>query len=121
MDNKSLQQIIERIPELNSNTLDRFRQISLQIYPNSALQSLTLLRVKKSVNIGYDYADSLARSVTHYKFLVKKYQKTIHRPLHKMQNFCRFYANFAAFQLFFQTNLNNIHDVHVLNFMSNYM
>ena len=27
----------------NSNTLDRFRQISFQIYPISALQSLTLL------------------------------------------------------------------------------
>ena len=47
----------------------------------------------------------------------------IHRPLQKMQNLCGFYTIYAAFHLFkfLQTNLNNVHDKHVLNFISNYM
>ena len=47
----------------------------------------------------------------------------IQQPVQKTDILCGFYTIFAAFQLFkfFQTKLNNIHDVHVLNFISNYM
>ena len=75
------------------------------------------------LNRNYYYADSLARSVKHYKLLDKKYQNMIHRPIQKMQNVCGLYTIYAAFRLFkcLQTNLNNVHDVHVLNFISDYM
>ena len=132
MDNQSLQQIIERIPELKFKHIGSF---PADFIPNLPKFSFAIINTASSKEVGehwiliarlnrsYYYADSLARSVTHYKFLGKKYQKIIHRPLQKMQNLCGFYAIFAAFQLFkfFQTNLNNIHDVHVLNFISNYM
>ena len=47
----------------------------------------------------------------------------IQQPVQKTDNLCGFYTRFAAIQLFkfFQTKLNNVHDVHVLNFISNYM
>ena len=47
----------------------------------------------------------------------------IPRPLKKMQYLCGFYTIFAAFELFrfLQTNLNMVHDVHVLNFICNEM
>ena len=71
------------------------------------------------LNKKYSYGDSLGRSVTHYKYLKKKL-KTIQRPIQKMQNFCGFYTFCAAFQIF-KTNLNSVYDVHVLNFLSNYI
>ena len=67
------------------------------------------------------YADSLARPITKYKFLNRKYQKMIQQPVQKTDNLCGFYTIFASIQLFklFQTKLNNAHDVHFLKFISN--
>ena len=47
----------------------------------------------------------------------------IQLPVQKTDNSCGLYTTFAAYKLFknFQTKLNNVHDVHVLNFISNYM
>ena len=132
MDNTSLRDIIERIPE------HKFRYIGsfpADFFPIFSKFTFAIINTSPSSEVGehwimigrlnrnYYYADSLARSVIHYKFLNKKYQKMIHRPLKKMENLCGFYTIFAAFQLFkfLQTNLNNVHDVHVLNIFSNYM
>ena len=130
MDNKSLQQINERIPELKFKYIGSF---PADFIPNLPKLSFAINNTASSKEVGehriliarltrnYYYADSLARSVTHYKFFCKNNQKLIPRPLQKMQSLCGFYTIFAAFQLFkfFQTNLNNIHDVHMLNFISN--
>ena len=45
------------------------------------------------------------------------------RKLQKTDNLCGFYAIYSAFLLFkfFQKNLNNVHDVYVLNFFSNFI
>ena len=132
MDNISLRDIIERIPELKFRYIGSFPE---DFVPNLTKFSFAIINTSPStevdehcimigcLNRNYYYADSLARSVTHYKFLNKKYQKMKHRPLQKMQNFCGFYTIYAAFHLFkfLQTNLNNVHDMHVLNFISNYM
>ena len=132
MDNTSLRDIIERIPELKLRYIGSFLA---DFVPNLPKFTFAIINTSPSSEVGehwtmigrlkrnYYYADSLARSITHYKFLNKKYQKMIHRPLQKMENLCGFYTIYAAFHLFkfLQTNLNNVHDVHVLNFISNYM
>ena len=132
MDNTSLRDIIERIPELKFRYIGSF---PADFVPNLPKFTFAIINTSPSseagehwimigrLNRNYYYADSLARSITHYKILNKKYQKMIQRPLQKMENLCGFYTNYAAFHLykFLQTNLNNVHDVHVLNFISNYM
>ena len=132
MDNTSLRDIIERIPELKFRYIGSF---PADFVPNLPKFTFAIINTSPSseagehwimigrLNRNYYYADSLAQSITHYKFLNKKYQKMIHRPLQKMENLCGFYTIYAAFHLFkfLQTNLNNVHDVHVLNFISNYM
>ena len=72
MDNKSLQRIIERIPELKFKYIGSF-PADFHIYPNSALQSLTLLRVKKSVNIGYRLLDSTKITIMRILWLDQKH------------------------------------------------
>ena len=132
MDNHSLQQIIERIPELKFKYIGSFPADFIPILTKFSLAIINTALKKEvgehwiliaRINRNYYFADSLAQSIAHYKFLGKKYQKIIHWPLQKMQNLCGFYAIVAAFQLFkiFQTNLNNNHDVHDLNFIINYM
>ena len=132
MDNTSLRDIIERIPELKFRYIGSF---PADFVPNLPKFTFAIINTSPSseadehwimigrLNRNYYYADSLARSITHYKFLNKKYQKMIQRPLQKMEHLCGFYTIYAAFHLFkfLQTNLNNVHDVHVLNFISNYM
>ena len=127
MNNISLRDIVERTPEL------KFRYISscpANFLPNLPKFSFAIINTSPSSEVGehwiligrfirsYYYAESLAQSVTHYKFLNKKYQKMIHKPLQKMQNLCGFYTIYAAFHLFkfLQTNLNNVLDVHVFEF-----
>ena len=92
MENTSLRDIFERIPELE------FRYISSFVayfVPNLHKFGFAIINSSPSpssevgqhwimigrLNRNYYYAESLARSVTHYKFLKKKYQKMIHRPL----------------------------------------
>ena len=132
MDNNSIRNIIERIPELKFRYIGSF---PADFVPNLPKFSFAIINTSPSsevvehwimigrLNRNYYYADYSTRSVTHYKFLNKKYQKMIHRPHQKMQNFCGFYTIYAAFHLFkfLRTNLNNVNDAHVLNFISNYL
>ena len=79
-----------------------------------------IARVDKS----YYFADSLGRKRSAYSFfLTKKYRRMVPKKLQKTDNLGRFYAIYSAFLLFkfFQRKLNKIHDVHVLNFISNFM
>ena len=132
MDNISLLQIFERIPEL------RFKYLGS--YPSDAVPQLTkyafaiinsapsnyrgehwimIARMNKS----YYFADSLGRKRSTYPFLTKKFRRMVPRKLQKTDNLCGFYAIYSAFLLFkfFRKNLNNVHDVYVLNFISNFM
>ena len=71
----------------------------------------------------YYFADSLGRKRSAYPFLTNDFRRMVPRKLQKTDNLCGFYAIYSAFLLFkfFQKNLNNIHDVHVLIFISNFM
>ena len=103
MYNHSLQQIIERISELK---LKYIGLLPVDFTPNLPKFSFAIINTSKKVgehwiliarlNRNYYYVNSLARSITHYKFLGKKYQKIKHRPLQKMQNLCGFYENFCG-------------------------
>ena len=128
MDNTSLKQIIERISELKyrfigsfpADCVPRLPTFSFAIIntsPSSEAKEHWIMIAR--LNRTYYYADSLARPIRK-KFVNKKYQKMIQQPVQKTDNLCGFYTIFAAFQLFkfFQTKLNNVHDVHLLNFMS---
>ena len=70
----------------------------------------------------YYFADSLGKKRSTYPFLTKKFRRMVPRKLQKT-DLCGFYAIYSAFLLFkfFQKNLNNVHDVYVLNFISNFM
>ena len=132
MDNFSLLQIIERIPELRfkymgsypSDTVPQLTKYSFAII-NSAPSNdrgehwIMIARMDKS----YYFADSLGRKRSTYPFLTKKFRQMVPRKLQKTDNLCGFYAIYSAFLLFkfFQKNLNNVHDVYVLNFISNFM
>ena len=106
MDNTSLRDIIERIPELKFRyigsfpadfvpNLPKFTFAIINTFPSSEAGEHWIMIGR--LNRNYYYADSLARSITHYKFLNKKYQKMIQRPLQKMKNLCGFYTIYAAF------------------------
>ena len=114
MDNTSLRQIIERIPELKYRYIGSF---PADCVPRLPTFSFAIINTSPSSEAGehwimiarlnrtYYYADSLARPITKYKFLNKNYQKMIQKPVQKTDNLCGFYTIFAAFQLFkfFQT------------------
>ena len=130
MDNFSLLKTIERISELKfkymgsypSDTVPQLTKYSSAIF-NSAPRNdrrehwIMIARLDKS----YYIADSLGKKRSTYPFLTKNYQQMVPRKLQKTDNLCRFYAIFSAFFIFklFQKNLNIVHDVHILNFMSN--
>ena len=71
----------------------------------------------------YYFADFLGRKRSTYPFLTKKFRRMVPRKLQKVDNLYGFYAIYSTFLLFkfFQKNLNNVHDVYVLNFISNFM
>ena len=71
----------------------------------------------------YYFADSLGRKRSTQLFLTKKCRRMVPRKLQKTDDLCGFYAIYSAFLLFefFQKNLNEIHDVNVLNFVSNFI
>ena len=132
MNKFSLLQIIKRIPELRfkymgsytSDTVPQLTKYSFAII-NSAPSNdrgehwIMIARMDKS----YYFADSLGRKRPTYPFLAKKYRRMVPRKLQKTDNLCGFYAIYSAILLFkfFQKNLNNVHDVHVLNFISNFV
>ena len=122
MDNFSLLQIIERIPELGfkymgsypSDKVPQLTKYSFAIVNSAPSNDRGIARLDKT----YYFADSLGRKRTAYSFLTKKYRRIVPRKLQKTDNLCGFSPIYSAFFLskFYQTNLNNIHDVHVLNF-----
>ena len=71
----------------------------------------------------YYFADSLGRKRSTWPFLTKNYRQMVPRKLQKTDNLCGLYAICSAFLLFkfFQKNLNNVHDVHVLSFIRKFM
>ena len=109
MDNISLLQIIERIPELRfkymgsypSDTVPQLTKYSFAII-NSAPSNdrgehwIMIARMNKS----YYFADSLGRKRSTYPFLTKKFRRMVPRKLQKTDNLCGFYAIFSAFLLF---------------------
>ena len=107
-----------------SDTVPQLTKYSLAII-NSAPSNdrgehwITIARLDKS----YYFADSLGRKRSNYHFLTKKFRRMVPRKLQKTDNLCGFYAIYSAFLLFkfFQKNLNNVHDVYVLNFISIFM
>ena len=132
MDTSSLLQNTERIPELRfkykgSYPSDTVPQLTKHFFAiiNSAPSNgrgehrIMIARLDKR----YYFADSLGRKRSTYPFLTKKFRRMVPRKLQKTDNLCGFYAIYSAFLLFkfFQKNLNNVHDVHVLNFISNFM
>ena len=80
------------------------------------------------LNKTYYLADSLDKK-TFYSFVTKTYWRMVPRKLQKTENLCGFYVIDSAFLLFkfHQRHLknihdvNNIHDVPILNFISNFM
>ena len=132
MDNFSFSQIIEIIPELRfkymgsypSDTVPQLTKYSFAIITSAPSNDrgehwIMIARLDKS----YYFADSLRRKRSTYPFLTKKFRRMVPRKLQKTDNLCGFYAIYSAFLLFkfFQKNLNNVHDVYVLNFISNFM
>ena len=126
MDNFLLLQIIEKIPELRfkymgsypSDKVAQLTKYSFAIVNSAPIKDrgehwIMIARLEKT----YYFADSLSRKRTAYSSLTKIYRRMVPRKLQKTDNLCGFYAIYSAFLLFkfYQRNLNNIHDVHVLN------
>ena len=92
MDNTSLRQIIERIPELKYRYIGSFPADCVARLPTF---SFAIINTSPSSEAGehwtmiarlnrtYYYADSLARPITNYKFLNKKYQKLMQQPIQR--------------------------------------
>lgn len=130
MDNISLSQIIERIPILKYRYIGNYPADNV---PNLPKYTFAIINTAPSSSSGehwimiarlnktYYFADSLGRR--RYKFLNKKYQRMVPRKLQNIENLCGFYTIYAAFHLFtfFESKINNVHDCHVLNFISNFM
>ena len=132
MDNTSLCDIIERIPELKFRYIGSFPtdfvlnlpKFSFAIFNNSPSSEVCEHWIMIGrLNRKYFYADSLARSVTHYKLLNKISKNDTQTTPENAKLVWVPHSIYAAFLLFklLLTNLNNVHDVHVLNFISNYM
>ena len=99
MDNISLLQIIERIPELRfkyvgsypSDTVTQLTKYSFAII-NSAPSNdrgehwIMIGRMNKS----YYFANSLGRKRSTYPFLTKKFRRMVPRKLQKTDNLCSF-------------------------------
>ena len=131
-DNFSFLQINERIPEL------RFKYMGS--YPSDTVPQLTkyffaiinsdpsdgrgehwimIARLDKS----YFFADSLGRRRSTYPFLTKSIDEWFlesYKRLIISVDFTQFIQHFFLYK-FFQKNLNNVYDVHVLDFISNFM
>ena len=128
MDIFSFLQLIEKIPELRfkymglytSDTVPQLTKNSFAVI-NSASSNdrgkywIMIARVDKS----YYFADSLGRKRSIYSFLTKKVSVNGSSKATKTYTLCGFYANCSALLLFkfFQKNLNNVNDMHILSFI----
>ena len=130
MDNVSLQQIINRIPQLKyryggsfpsdyvpTPDNDTFAIINTQ---PSNMQGEHWIMIANSRQILY-FADSLDRKM--YSFLKQHYEQMMPEPLQSHPSVCGLYTIYAAFHLFKfrQEETTGVHDVNVLSFISNYM
>ena len=127
-----LLQIIEKIPELKfkymgSYPSDKVPQLTKYSFaitnsaPSTGRGERWIMTTRLDKN--YYIADSLARERSIYPFLTKKYRRMVPQKPQKTESLCGIYAIYSALLLFrfFQKNLNKVHDVHVLSFISIFM
>ena len=69
------------------------------------------------------FAISLGLSINNYRFLKQNYPQMVSTRLQDHPSVCGFYTVFVAFHLFKfqQEEINGVHDVNVLSFISNFM
>ena len=131
MDNFALQQIINRIPQLNFRYLGSF---PLDYVPTLDNDTFALINTQPSNMQGGHwimfakfrhelyFADSLG--CKGYRFLNNQhYKQMMLAPLQSHPSVCGFYTIYAAFHLFKfqQEEITGVHKVKVLSFISNYM
>ena len=131
MDNFALQQIINRIPQLNFRYLGSF---PLDYVPTLDNDTFALINTQPSNMQGEHwimiakfrhelyFADSLG--CKGYSFLNNQhYKQMMLAPLQSHPIVCGFYTIYAAFHLFKfqQEEITGVHKVKVLSFISNYM
>ena len=132
MDNTSLLQIINRIsllkyryigslpsdfvPSLPNNT---FAIVNTQPSNASGEHWIMIARYRHELY----FADPLGCSLKEYTFLKQHYKQMIPTKLQVHPSLCGFYTIYSAFHLFkfWQKEITRVHEVHVLNFISNFM
>ena len=106
MDNQSLQEIIERISELKFNYIGSFPADFIPNLPKFCFAIINTASTKEvgehwilivRLNRSYYYADSLARSITHHKFLGKKVPKNRTSTTSEDAKFVWILRNFCGF------------------------
>ena len=129
MDNVSLQQIINRIPQLKCRYRGSFPS---DYVPNLDNDNFAIINTQPSNMQGEHwemiantrqklyFADSIGRKK--YSFLKQQYEQVMPDPLQSHPSVCGFYTIYAAFHLFKfrQEEITGVHDVNVLSFISNY-
>ena len=130
MDKVSLQQIINRIPQLKYPyrgsfpsdyvpTLDNDTFAFINTQPSNMQDEHWIMIANCRQKLFF--ADSLGRKK--YSFLKQHYEQMMPEPLQSHPSVCGFYTLYAAFHLFKfrQEEITGVHDVIVLSFISNYM
>ena len=130
MDNVSLQQIINRIPQLKYRyrgsfpseyvpTLDNDNFAVINTQPSN-MQGEHWIVIANFCQKLY-FADSLGRKK--HSFFKQQYEQMMPQPLQSHPSVCGFYTIYAAFHLFKlrQEEFTGVHRVNVLSFISNYM
>ena len=131
MDNTSLNQIVNRIPSLKYRYIGPFPSDSVPHFPND---TIAIIKTQPSNTPGEHWImvakfhhelyfdDSLGLSINNFPFLKQNYSQIVRTRLQDHPSVCGFYTIFAAFHLFKfqQKEINGVHDVHVLSFISNF-
>ena len=129
MDNVGLRQIRNRIPLLKYRYIGSFPCDYVPTFPNdtfaiintqhSNMQGEHWIMIAK-LRHQFCLADSLRRK--HYNLLSKNYKRMIPERLQLHQSLSGFYTKYAGFLLikFGQQEINGVHDLNVLSFISNY-
>ena len=109
MDNFSLLQTIERIPELRFKYMGSYHSDRV---PQRTKHYFTIVNSAPSKNRAehlfmvalldktYFFADSLVRKRAAHSFLTKKYWRMVPRKLQKTDNLCAFYSDFLLFKFY---------------------
>ena len=130
MDNVSLQQIFNHIPQLKYQYRGSFPSDYVPAFDNdnfafintqpSNMQGEHWIMIANSRQIMY-FADTLGRRK--YSFLKQNYEQMMPKPLQSHPCVCSFYKTHADFHLFKfpQEELTGAKDVNVLSFISNHM